>query len=187
MTAPRSRGKPRTRSQVKPPERPLSNDTVTIYATYKDEGLFQITFVTYRKVDNELVATRRFPTLALAVLRNQLLAVHDRFWLTAKLSVNPTVVSDHVFQPGTNAATHRREYVKLLCEWFNAACKQQNVQAMMIIGRPPQPKAAKKTVAPPQKTAPIKKAVAKKTTAKKAASAKVKKTAGSAPSKRTAR
>lgn len=188
MSAPRSRGKPRKRSQVKPPERPLSNDMVTIYATFKAEGPFQITFATYRKVDNILVATRRFPTLALAVLRTQLLAVHNRLWLTAKLPVNPTMVNDHLIEPGTNAATHRREYVKLLCEWFNAACQRQNVQAVMIIGRPPQPRAAKKTVAPPQKTVPAKKVVAKKTASKKVAAKKAAPAkANKAPSKRPTR
>jgi len=192
MTAPRSRGKPRKRSQVKSPGRPLRNDMVTIFVTFKAVGVFEISFVPYQKIDGKMVMLNRFPTLALSVLRRQLLEVHSRFWLVAKLPVNPTMVDDYLARPGSTDATHRQEYVKLLSEWFNTACQQQGTKAVMTIGRPPQPKAAKKADTKPEpKKAPAKKVAAKKVVAKKAAPAKakkvVKKTAGSATGARMTR
>lgn len=193
MGAPRSRRKPRRR-EVKPPERPLSNDLVTIFVTFRATGQFEITFAPYRKVDSKMVATDRFPILALSVLRTQLLEVHRRFWCDAKLPVNPTVVSDHLVRPGGTQATHRQEYVKELCERFNVACQLQDTKAVMVIGRPPQPKPAKKAAPAPKKSVPAKKVVAKKTTTKKATKAvaskctkATKKTAKSVPGKRAAR
>lgn len=194
MGAPRSRRKPRKRSEVKPPERPLSNDMVTIFVTFKATGQFEITFAPYRKVDSKIVATGRFPILAFSVLRTQLLEVHKRFWRIAQLPVNPTVVSDYLVRPGSTQATHRQEYVKELCERFNAACQLQDTKAVMVIGRPPQPKPAKKAAPAPKKSVPAKKVVAKKTTTKKATKAvaskrtkATKKTAKSVPGKRAAR
>lgn len=149
MGAPRSRRKPPQRSVVKPPPQPLRNDMVTIFVAFRATGPFEITFVPYGKKGNTQTALSRFPTLALSVLRTQLLEVHKHFWITAGLPVNPTIVSDQLVRPGDSQASLRREYVNQLCEWFNTACKQHDVKAVMMIARTPQKKATKKTTAAP--------------------------------------
>lgn len=152
MGAPRSRGKPRKRSVVKPPPQPLRNDMVTIFVTFRATGPFEITFAPYGKNGNTQTALSRFPILAFSVLRTQLLEVHKHFWITAGLPVNPTIVSDQLVRPGDSQAGLRREYVNQLCEWFNTACKQQDVKAIMMIARTPQKKPAKKAATSPKTT-----------------------------------
>lgn len=186
MTAPRHRYTPPVRSREVRPATPLPNVATSIVVSFTSTGAFKISFTAHQRQGGSHVQLRRIPTLALSVLRDQLVATHDALWSTTGLAANPVIVNDQTVQinrrsPGTTTTPQQRiRYVQLLQRKFDAACRQAGVRALMVLPRKADPKAANKAASAPAKKAtstakaattkkkvPAKKAAAKKATAKK--------------------